>query len=54
MSGDTSAVVVSLALTAPFPFAGDETLTCGANEVIADAAIGLLHKLAQRLGYTRT
>ncbi len=41
MSGDTSAVAVSFALTAPFPFAGDETLTCGANEVIAAAAMCL-------------
>jgi len=41
MSGDASAVALSLARTDPFPFAGDEALLCGANAVIAAAAMCL-------------
>src|SRR5438874_10239261 len=41
MSGATSAVAVPFPLTDPFPFADDETPTCGANAVIAAAAMCL-------------
>ena len=41
MSGDTSAVAVSIARTDPFPLAGDEALLCGAHVVIAAAAMCL-------------
>ena len=39
MSGDASAAALSLARTDPFPFAGEEVLVCGANALIAAAAI---------------
>jgi hypothetical protein len=41
MSGDASAVAVAFAPTDPFPFAGEEALVCGANAVIAAAAMCL-------------
>src|SRR5207302_10534012 len=39
--GATAAVAVPFPLTDPFPFADDETPTCGANAVIAAAAMCL-------------
>src|SRR5579883_1710829 len=41
MSGDASAVAVSFTRTAPFPFLGEEMAACGANAVIAAAAMCL-------------
>jgi len=41
MSGDTSAVAVSIARTDPFPLTAEEALLCGANAVIAAAGLCL-------------
>src|SRR6266478_2260406 len=41
MSGDASAAAVSVTRTDPFPFAGEEALLCGANAMIAAAAMCL-------------